>query len=103
MVEYMEDGVFLWQKNALCAGIDSSIFFNDEDKNHNNDKDTYKGICGRCPVRGECLEYALLYNMSGIWGGMTEKERFKLYSRDYLSILRDDAIESGTYNFTLKA
>jgi WhiB family redox-sensing transcriptional regulator len=39
-------------------------------------------ICASCPVRGECLEYALRTNESlGVWGGLTEDQR-REYSRD---------------------
>jgi WhiB family redox-sensing transcriptional regulator len=35
-----------------------------------------KAICGRCPVRQECLEHALeLPEEYGIWAGLTEEER----------------------------
>jgi WhiB family redox-sensing transcriptional regulator len=38
-----------------------------------------KRICGECPVRAECLEYALEEDERfGIWGGMSERERRKL-------------------------
>lgn len=99
MVGYMNDDLS-WQKNALCRGEASAIFFDDESTHI---RGAYTIFCSRCPVRSRCLEYALLYNMTGIWGGMTDKERHRLYSKDYISMLRDDAIESGIYNFTLKA
>lgn len=35
-------------------------------------------ICGQCPVIETCRDYALGWELYGIWGGMTEKER-----RDY--------------------
>lgn len=38
-----------------------------------------KKLCGTCPVRRECLTYALAYvgtsPLKGIWGGTTESER----------------------------
>lgn len=35
-----------------------------------------KAFCAECPVRAECLEYALEKGEHyGTWGGMTEKER----------------------------
>ena len=35
-----------------------------------------KALCSRCPVRPECLEYALrLREPHGIWGGLNEMER----------------------------
>lgn len=34
-----------------------------------------KGVCGRCPVRVECLEYALDRRDPGIYGGLTPTQR----------------------------
>ena len=37
---------------------------------------TAKGICWLCPVKRECLEWALATDQqAGIWGGLTEDER----------------------------
>jgi len=35
-----------------------------------------KGICGRCPIRVKCRDYALSTRVTGIWGGTTEAERY---------------------------
>jgi hypothetical protein len=35
-----------------------------------------KSMCGRCPVRVRCRDYALSTRVSGIWGGTTEAERY---------------------------
>jgi hypothetical protein len=35
-----------------------------------------KSICGRCPIRVKCRDYALSTRVSGIWGGTTEAERY---------------------------
>ncbi|MGW4106500.1 WhiB family transcriptional regulator [Streptomyces sp. NPDC004976] len=38
-----------------------------------------KRICGLCPIRATCLEYALTNDMRfGVWGGLSEKERLEL-------------------------
>lgn len=35
-----------------------------------------KAICAECPVRRECLDYALsIREPHGIWGGLNEVER----------------------------
>lgn len=40
------------------------------------------GLCLRCPVRVECLDYALDSNQHyGIWGGTSESERRRLRRR----------------------
>lgn len=38
-----------------------------------------KAICASCPVREDCLEFALATNQPfGIWGGMSERQRADL-------------------------
>lgn len=38
-----------------------------------------KSVCYLCPVRQECLEYAILSEERwGVWGGMTAPERERL-------------------------
>ncbi|HEX4288967.1 MAG TPA: WhiB family transcriptional regulator, partial [Trebonia sp.] len=35
--------------------------------------------CARCPVRSECLDFALrTRQMHGVWGGTTAEERYLL-------------------------
>ncbi|MCZ7527449.1 MAG: WhiB family transcriptional regulator [Acidimicrobiia bacterium] len=36
-------------------------------------------VCAECPVRAECLEYALTYRIDhGVWGGASERERRRI-------------------------
>ena len=84
------DEVYLWQDEAKCIGIDSEIFFPDRDSRDVS----YKKCCFDCPVRAECLEYALVYDQYGIWGGTTEKERRRI-PRFKIQALKDDYEESG--------
>lgn len=37
-----------------------------------------KRICSQCPVQEECLQWALIYEENGTWGGCTEWERRKI-------------------------
>lgn len=65
----------LWMDNALCAQIDTEIFFPEK----GGSVRIAKSICGRCEVASECLQYALdNAERFGIWGGLTERERRKL-------------------------
>jgi len=34
-----------------------------------------KTLCSKCPWVKECLDYALQTDVTGIWGGKTERER----------------------------
>jgi hypothetical protein len=40
-----------------------------------------KDVCAPCPVRRECLDYALTCGCTGIYGGTTEAERKSAVSR----------------------
>jgi WhiB family transcriptional regulator, redox-sensing transcriptional regulator len=64
-----------WRTHARCKGIDPEVFYPVSDE----DADEAKSICGECPVRLQCLEYAIVAReRDGVWGGATEKERRRI-------------------------
>jgi WhiB family redox-sensing transcriptional regulator len=69
-----------WQWRAGCRGEDTALFFapnHFETRDEKLDRERRaKAICGICPVRAECLEYAVrIREPHGIWGGLNELER----------------------------
>jgi WhiB family redox-sensing transcriptional regulator len=81
-----------WQQEAACRGVDASLFFAPNYFEKREEKlareSRAKAYCARCPVRKECLEYALrIREPHGIWGGMNESERRQL--------LRERALQAG--------
>lgn len=61
-----------WRAHGLCASKNPDLWFSIGALEHKQ----AKSICGRCPVRGECLSYAMEEPVDhGIWGGLTERER----------------------------
>jgi WhiB family redox-sensing transcriptional regulator len=69
-----------WQWRAACRGEDTGLFFAPSDTEVRDVKlareRKAKAICGSCPVRIECLEYAIrIRETHGIWGGLNELER----------------------------
>lgn len=32
-------------------------------------------LCNNCPVKMDCLQYAITYDEKGVWGGFSYKER----------------------------
>lgn len=58
---------------SLCSSIGTELFY--PDKNESHLAITAKNVCKSCDIRTECLEYAVLYESYGIWGGMTARER----------------------------
>lgn len=64
-----------WVEEALCAQTDPELFFPEKGGSTRQAKE----VCARCPVRPECLEYALENNERfGIWGMASERDRRKL-------------------------
>ena len=73
-----------WRLDGLCAETDPEAFFPEKG---GSTRDA-KRVCAGCPVRLECLEYALGNDERfGIWGGLSERERrrVRLQRRGILS------------------
>jgi len=67
-----------WKLKAACRDLDTSLFFPDSEA----EADAAKAVCALCPVRQECLEFALATRQNdGIWGGLTETERRRVRRR----------------------
>jgi len=61
-----------WRLDALCAETDPEAFFPEKG---GSTRDAKK-VCTGCPVRAQCLEFALQNDERfGIWGGLSERER----------------------------
>lgn len=62
-----------WQERAKCRGMDSAIFF--PAKGESSAK--AKSVCRNCPVKAECLEFALgsPRETNGVWGGQSINDR----------------------------
>jgi WhiB family redox-sensing transcriptional regulator len=75
-----------WQANARCRGADATLFFSPLVTETKQEKDAReakaKAICAECPVRSQCLDFALNTREAyGIWGGLNETERRRLVAR----------------------
>jgi WhiB family transcriptional regulator, redox-sensing transcriptional regulator len=63
-----------WMKRAACRGDDVNMWFP-----VNGPQKALKFKCQACPVRHECLEYALEHRiMYGTWGGVSERKRVEM-------------------------
>lgn len=62
-----------WMGGANCATAKKDIFFPERGESHKILK--AQKLCAECDVRKECLEFGLLNNETGIWGGTTGRER----------------------------
>jgi WhiB family redox-sensing transcriptional regulator len=71
-----------WMVKGKCRGMPPETFYPSDGP---GGVITAKNICwgrdgqGECPVRAECLAYALEYDERfGVWGGTSERERRRL-------------------------
>lgn len=69
----------LWRDHAKCKAMGNEMFF---DYGKGRGKDAIKNLarvarfCSDCPVRKECLRFALDNNIKyGVWGGMSPNQR----------------------------
>ncbi len=74
-----------WQLRAACRGPESALFFPPTYPERKDERDARearaKAICQECPVRSECLDYAIsIREPHGIWGGLTEAERRLMFA-----------------------
>lgn len=71
----IDDGPLGWQKDALCAqpeNKDKQEYFFSNDPAEKNEA---KNLCFACPVRQDCVKYALeTKTIEGIWGGKSDSE-----------------------------
>lgn len=80
-----------WFQRAACRDCAPDVFFPHEYRKAGRPKATgrhdpdteatraAKAVCGLCPVRSDCLTYALDNDIpDGVWGGRTPQERNKI-------------------------
>ena len=66
-----------WVQQALCRDEDPELFFPIGSTGPAAlQVEQAKAICFACPVRVDCLEWALATAQdAGVWGGVSEEER----------------------------
>ena len=66
-----------WRQDAACRDFPTDLFFPiGHGPRAQAQASQAKMICNECPVRVECLDYALTTNAQfGVFGGMSEDER----------------------------
>ena len=64
-----------WMAQGNCADKSPSTFFPSDGVG----VEAARRVCEGCPVKGQCLEYALDNRIDhGVWGGTSERERRRI-------------------------
>ncbi len=67
-----------WMLQARCRALAPGEFFPSDGVG----VEFAQRICVHCPVRTDCLEYALKFRIEhGVWGGASERERRRILRR----------------------
>jgi len=71
-----------WRILAACRSADPDLFFPISSSGSSLAQVAQaKAICAGCPVRRECLAFAVrTHQVHGVWGGLSEQERHPLRS-----------------------
>jgi WhiB family redox-sensing transcriptional regulator len=79
-----------WWSLAACQSADPDLFFPISGGGPAlGQVARAKAVCTACPVRCDCLRYALAAGpLQGVWGGLTEDERRLLRQREAKARLR---------------
>lgn len=67
---------FAWRDRAACIGMDTELFFPET-----TPAAEARAACLSCPVRAECLGFALAFprtQMMGVWGGTSQHDRARI-------------------------
>lgn len=95
--QYLEPDVDMtWLEKAACKHQNTTAWYPAILKTGKNDlgvKVTAEvsmalEVCAGCPVREECLDYALAWEPYGIWGGKTERQRNNLRNERGITLRR---------------
>ncbi|MEU4211761.1 WhiB family transcriptional regulator [Streptomyces sp. NPDC026206] len=72
-----------WMRHAACTREDPELFFPVGTVGPAaQQQEDAKQVCRRCPVRAQCLDWALRTGENcGVWGGTCEDERRRMRRR----------------------
>lgn len=93
-----------WREQSACLGADPEWWFphNSEgtkkSSGHTANTRKAKKICMECPVRIDCLEYAMSTGQYwGIWGGFDFDERTQLRKTKYAAQRNGRSFDLASY------
>lgn len=65
-----------WDRAACQRAVDVDWFAGVRDDGGEMMISRARAVCEGCPIQTQCLTWALRHESAGVWGGLTESERF---------------------------
>jgi WhiB family transcriptional regulator, redox-sensing transcriptional regulator len=89
-----------WRSLAACRFADPDLFFPISSSGPSVAQVVQaKAICAGCPVQRQCLAFALrTHQVHGVWGGLSEQERYPLRSATLVGVEPGHAVDVDTVN-----
>jgi WhiB family transcriptional regulator, redox-sensing transcriptional regulator len=82
-----------WMVDARCRDMDPDIFFPSDGLG----VESAQKICAECPVKNECLEYALEHHVDhGVWGGVSERGRRRILRERRISARKQISVSNNS-------
>ncbi|MGH9212845.1 MAG: WhiB family transcriptional regulator [Acidimicrobiales bacterium] len=82
-----------WMARGNCADESPAVLFPSDGVG----VEIARRICAGCPVREQCLEYALANRIDhGVWGGLSERERRRVLKRRRMASLTQRSAQAGS-------
>ncbi len=70
-----------WRDHAACRGQQTALFFPPPGGGAGVVSAEAVALCRSCPVRSQCLDYAMATQSVGIWAATTDEDRRRLHRR----------------------
>ena len=73
-----------WRRAAACRVYEPDLFFpvSSAGAGHERQLARAVAVCAQCPVRAQCLDFALrTRQVHGVWGGLTEQQLLHTHRR----------------------
>ncbi len=86
-----------WRSRAACLSADPELFFPLTSAGPSVRQIAQaKTVCRRCPVRAECLDFALATRQPhGVWGGTSELDRSRMRAAAARAARSRRGVEAG--------
>ncbi len=87
----MRDEPRPWARHAACKDMDFRLFFPEKQA-------TAKAVqaCSGCPVRVECLIWAIENDEHGLWGGLSHRKRHKSMLPALYDLLKNKELQNAS-------